>query len=63
MGDMADQLTEDMLDGKALHDAGKCEMGCDWCRFESECEQDAVEEMGDDFLFYEETTGKQIGNK
>ncbi|KKN65205.1 hypothetical protein LCGC14_0483810 [marine sediment metagenome] len=34
MGDMADELTEMMLDGKAEHDIGQCQMGCDWCREE-----------------------------
>jgi hypothetical protein len=37
MGDMADQLTEDMLDAKSLHDAGLCDgWGCEWCREEEE---------------------------
>ena len=38
MGDHADELTELMLDMKALHDIGECDESCDWCR-EEEWEQ------------------------
>jgi len=37
VGDIADDLTNDMLDARAVHDAGQCEGDCEWCR---EPEQD-----------------------
>lgn len=32
MGVEADNLTEEMLDAKILHDNGECDEYCEWCR-------------------------------